>query len=295
VVRAWGLALLTASSAWAAPLLSGTYHGDLGVVQFDTQDGRVSAHYERAGSCSFDPDRRLIEGAFEGDVLVGTVTLCQVGTSCTEHVYPFLAFYNPHDGTLTADVKLEPGCQSPALNKQRLLLEKGEGTTAVESAPRKRGPKYSEEQGKRHFDAANKAMVAGDFPKAKTEAELGLSFAEQNAGGYFTLGVAEISMNHVQAALEAYRRSGELNPGFPDTFYNAACAYARMSNRKEALANLERAVKLGFSDPDTMAADQDLGKLLSNDPEFQQLLHKAKERQQQQQHHPHGTRRDGSR
>jgi len=66
-----GVLLLAALPSAGAPELNGPYNGDLGVLQFDTQDGRVSGHYDRGGACNFEPDRRVVEGLFEGaDVVV---------------------------------------------------------------------------------------------------------------------------------------------------------------------------------------------------------------------------------
>ena len=272
--------LLGGFRAVAAPDLTGPYKGELGVVQFETQGGRVSGHYAKGGECNFEPDRRIVEGAFEGNVLVGTVTLCQVGQSCQERVYPLLAFFNPHDGMLSADVKLEPGCQSPALSGKRLLLQKG---APADAAGGKRGnAKRSQELSLKAFDLAQRAVHASDFQRAKREFEIALSYDEKNYVGYLGLGVAEISLSHVQAAIEAYRRAAELKPDYVDAYYNLACAYARLGDRKETLANLNKAVQLGFAEPDTMVGDRDLGSLLGSDPEFNQLLAKLRD---QQKHH----------
>lgn len=62
-----------------------------------------------------------------------------------------------------------------------------------------------------------------------------------------------------------------LEPEAAATRYDLACALARGGRRKEALAELQRAVESGFTDATHMAADEDL-KSLRETPEFQALL-----------------------
>jgi len=59
-----------------------------------------------------------------------------------------------------------------------------------------------------------------------------------------------------------------------DLWYNFACAAAITGRRDEALEYLGRAVDLGFSNADAMAADNDL-KSLQADPRFEALVAKA--------------------
>jgi predicted esterase len=57
--------------------------------------------------------------------------------------------------------------------------------------------------------------------------------------------------------------------------YNAACAWARAGKKREALAELRRAVDDGFRDAAHIAADPDL-KPLAGSPELQQILEVAR-------------------
>jgi tetratricopeptide (TPR) repeat protein len=290
--RKVGLFLLSALPASAAPVLKGSFYGDLGVLDFDTRSGgRVSAHFERGGACNFDPDRRIVYGEMQGDVLVGNVTLCQVGAACHERVYPFMAFYNALDGTLSANIRLEASCDSPALKGKRLLLRRGtpEEADGNEVPPRKRGsPKHAEELAKKAFQAGWKALQNLDFVQASKHFELSLSYNDGNADGYQGLGVAEAGLRHYERALGAYAQSLELKPDSADVYYDMACAYACLGQKKEALASLEQAVKNGFEDASYMKGDKDLKPLLGDDPDFRQLVDRAAE---QKAKHQRGARR----
>jgi hypothetical protein len=296
-VKMLGLCLLTALPAWGAPTLNGPYSGELGVVLLETeQGGRVSGHFEHGGQCAFDPERRVLEGQFEGGVLVGTVTLCQAGPACKERTYPLLAFFNPSDKSLSADIKLEADCTSPALKGKRLVLLPSSSAADAEptqDAMVRKRLKHNGELAKRAFLSGQKALRTGDFQQAKSQFEIGLSFDERNFAGYLGLGVAEQNLGHTRRALEAFSRSAELKPDHPDPYFNIACAYARLGDKKEALSNLDRAVKYGFDEPDLMSGDHDLGKVLSDDPEFRALI--AKARDQGARHQAGGRRGEGQR
>jgi len=295
VGRPVGLLLWLSATALASPALNGPYSGDLGVIQFSTKDGRVSGHYQKGGACPFQPDRRLIEGLFEGNVLAGTVTLCQAGAACGEsgqevgeRTYPFLAFYNERDGALAADVKLEPGCDSPALKKRRLLLTQipGESVAAPEG-PKKKGANSRAANAalaRAAFEAGHKAVSEQRYEEAKRQFERLLSFEEKSFEGYFGLGEAESKLGHSQAALQAFDRVVELNGDFADAYFSRACVHAQLGHKREALADLDRAVRRGFDEPGHLANDPDLIPIRA-EPEYQALLEKMRARA-----HRHGKR-----
>jgi tetratricopeptide (TPR) repeat protein len=293
--RYGALLLLAARPALAAPALNGSFSGDLGVLSFETeQGGRVSGHFQGGGPCSFVVDRRILDGQFEGDVLLGTVILCQVGAACRERAYPFMAFYNAKEGTLSANIKLEASCDSPALKGKRLFLRKGtpeeaEGTPGTDLTSRRpRDSKRIAELARKAFDTGQKFLKVGDFSQASKQFELGLSYDERNFAGYLGLGVAEIGLGHAQRALDSYARSAELKPDFPDTYFNIACVYARSRDREQTLKNLEKAIRFGFDEPDLMNGDHDLKSLLGDAPEFRAIVAKASEQRSRRQH---GARR----
>jgi hypothetical protein len=66
-----------------------------------------------------------------------------------------------------------------------------------------------------------------------------------------------------------------LTPGRPVPAYNAACAYARLGKKGEALRYLALAVDGGFGDAGLMESDKDLEKL-RREPAFGELLKRMK-------------------
>jgi tetratricopeptide (TPR) repeat protein len=62
-------------------------------------------------------------------------------------------------------------------------------------------------------------------------------------------------------ALQVDLRLAQLRPQNPTIFYNLACSHAVLSHMTEALAALEQAVDLGYSDLEHLLADPDLASL----------------------------------
>jgi hypothetical protein len=62
-----------------------------------------------------------------------------------------------------------------------------------------------------------------------------------------------------------------LRPGDTSTLYNAACTYAVLERKAEALETLKKAFAAGYSNRDWAARDTDLN-CLHHDPEFQKLV-----------------------
>lgn len=64
-----------------------------------------------------------------------------------------------------------------------------------------------------------------------------------------------------------------LRPHEPENWYNLACSHALLADRDKAIAALERAIDLGYSDAAWMRSDPDMASL-REDPAFQVLLDK---------------------
>lgn len=69
------------------------------------------------------------------------------------------------------------------------------------------------------------------------------------------------------------KRLSRLLKDDPITFYNLACSYALTGRPEEAVAALQRCVRLGYSDFDHLRNDPDL-KSLQQHPQFLELLGK---------------------
>jgi TolB-like protein/Flp pilus assembly protein TadD len=72
------------------------------------------------------------------------------------------------------------------------------------------------------------------------------------------------SIRHLQTAVA-------LRPGDPNTLYNAACTYAVLGRKTEALETIKKAFAAGYGNKHWAAKDSDLD-CLHDDPEFQKLV-----------------------
>ncbi len=283
-----GLILLVGSlgeGAFAGPsrTVTGRYEGALGVLEFDTEStGRVVGRYGEGGPCPFDPRRPVVDGEFEGNVFVGTVTLCQKGPACEERAYPVLGVLNP-DGTLAADVKLEPGCMSPALTGTRLLLRSAPGAVVLAAA--RKNPRKSRDACIEDLKRGTVLLQKRDYAGASYYFSEGLGCNADNWPAYLGIGIAELRRGRVQEAMTAFTRAqrlakadGEEDPGI---YFNLACAHSRLGDQQGALDALDRSVALGWADPKAMVDDPDLAPL-REEPRFKTLVDKAWDLKQNQ-------------
>ena len=74
------------------------------------------------------------------------------------------------------------------------------------------------------------------------------------------------------AALQLATAAGSDSPA---TWYNLACAQARVGAKRDALTSLARALDFGLPQPEQMATDADLASL-RDEPDFQKLLARAR-------------------
>lgn len=69
---------------------------------------------------------------------------------------------------------------------------------------------------------------------------------------------AQIARKDYAAAEQTCRAMVEIAPRFSIPHYNLACMLARQKKTEDAIAELTRALELGYGDPDAMAKDEDL-------------------------------------
>lgn len=283
------LALCLSLTAAAGTRMQGGYHGLLGHVQFDTDaHGHVMGRYGLGGPCPFEARRPVVDGMFQGNVLVGSVTVCQTGPACEERTYPFLGFYHPDDGTLVGDVKLDPGCESPVLSKRRLVLqlakpENGQsalgtdGQVVLASLKKKLPRRTQQKQCEVAFGKGAGLQERHDYAGAIYYFEQALTCGEIWVL-YLGIGVAELNRDAPQAAMAALEKARELSREVEQEdaqiHYNLACAYLRVGDKPSALKALGRAVDLGFADPTQLSTDKDL-QPLREDATFKQIVDRA--------------------
>lgn len=272
-------ALLWSVQAIAAPPANfpGVYRSDdFGVVEFDLREGRVSGHHYGGGACRFD-GRRVIEGTFEGSVLVGRVLLCQTGAACTDDFFDFLAFYDPVERTLVAELKpTSGGCQAPSLSMNRWLKLKPDNRNP---------PKLKPDVEKRNKAFANQSLQAafeqtkqGSYAEARRNWRLGLSVDESNWAAYLGLGVAEIQLQNVHAGLEALERAKEFaaaanpHPSHAQIHFNMACAYALLNDHARAFHSLRKTYETGSVPLDVLLQQRELVPLQDDREQWEEIV-----------------------
>lgn len=262
----------------AAPALSGLYVvGDLGLVDFSTSsDGVVSGRVRTATKCAFPSDTKVVSGTFEDDVFIGTVTLCQQGPKCPpDQAYPMLAVHQGN--SLSATVRLAPGCSSPALASRALRVtpasadQKRGGDSRIDRDARARAAQHIIDGNRMLQD--QKTAPAQDHFKQAMEADP--TSWEARMG----FGITEVKLDRAQESLplfdDALRVAAEQRAKPEDIsqiHYNRACALTALGDRAGAVSSLREAVQLGGAQMylDALLSDPDL-QSLRQDKDFKRL------------------------
>jgi tetratricopeptide (TPR) repeat protein len=276
---------LASGSAWAGDAISGSYQADgLGRLELSNERERLTGYATEAGACGFSPRQRVLEGEFQGSLLVGRLTLCQRGEACPAEVsVPILAVYSPGERSLAAYVRLQAGCQSPALGRNGLVVLQPAPETppAARSRPRKRNPLAA----KAALEKGNRLMGVKDWSGSAAEFERSIGLDDRNWVAFFGLGTAQLMRGQAREAIEALGRARELEAREPIIDYHLACAHSRLGDKARAMEHLRRAVKLGFALSEGLFQDAELNQLLGSEAEYLALVaqaidnHKAGRRQ----------------
>ena len=293
---ALALVLLFWSTAWGAPSFTGLWNaGDLGLLEFSAAvEGKLVAKFKRGGQCNFRPDTQIVTGAFEGNVFIGSVLVCQVGPSCQpEATYPFMAVW--HENSLTGDVKLVSSCRSPGLDQKRITIavataedrlqvRQETGSAALIAASKPISKREQQDQAEKTLMAAARKLKEKDFKTASQLFERGIGYNDDNWAAHLGLGVAELNMQIFEKALASMQRALQLTKGarvndseLGDLHYNLACAQSRSGMKREAMQSLVKAVKLKPQGTiaDDLDSDHDLD-ALRTESDFRRLLADAR-------------------
>jgi hypothetical protein len=283
--RTIGLAALFAATAGAegaevSP--SGSYQAEaLGRLELRTDGERLSGLVLEGGACGFEPRRRVLEGEWEGDVLVGRLTLCLKGPSCpAEAPVPVLVFYNREDHSLTTRVWLGSGCQSPALKGPVLVFQPvaekaaAPARKAVASGAQRATPRQAE-AAREALEQGTRLLAQKDWGGAVTWFERSISHDDRNWVPFFSLGTAHLMGGRAREAVTALERARALNDNEPSIPYHLACAYSRLRNKSSALESLREAVRLGFAIPNGASLDTELDRFLGSEGEYLGLANRA--------------------
>jgi len=95
------------------------------------------------------------------------------------------------------------------------------------------------------------------------------------------LGHVYTRLGRLQEGLEIDLRLVGLVPDNPTAHYNLACSLALLGRRAPALESLERAVELGYADPEYLLEDDDL-KSLREEPRFAELVSRLERSQKKE-------------
>jgi tetratricopeptide (TPR) repeat protein len=293
---------LTPVLALAGPVLSGNFRADAyGTLALSTEGERVVGTAVDGGPCRFDAERQVLEGDFQGGVLVGRLTLCQTGTLCPqEQAYPILAFYNEEDEALVAHVRLRAGCQSAALKEGRFVLlpvrkepepPPSPGSSSLASVVANKRTPRDAEAAKKANELGGRQYLENQFALAAKQFEISLSHdsGDKNWAAYMGRGSSRLKLGQVDGAIEDLERARQANarvsPSARDTriLYMLGCAYAQKGEKRKALDYLRQAVKVGYPLHEMVENDPDLQRHLGNEQEFVELLKKSREKKQQAQ------------
>jgi len=281
--------------AAAGPSLSGSFRADpYGVIELETQGGHVTGTMVEGGACRFDAARKVLEGDFEGSVLVARLTVCLTGELCpAEQTYSVLGFYNEQDGSLVAHVRLREGCQSAGLPRSgRFVLTPVRKEIPDETPTSGTEGAAGDVSGKRstRTEAARQANMRGDqlykskkFAEAAKQFEQSLKFdsGDSNWPAYLGRGSSLLKMGQTDLAIKDLERSRIANSNHapaakdPNILYMLGCAYAQKLDRRRALDYLSRAVEAGYPLHKAAEADPDLKRVLGGDSQFQDLVNKS--------------------
>lgn len=270
------VALVSLSASAATPTLSGLYAvGELGLVDFSMADGKIVGKLRSSSQCVFVADTPVVTGTFEGNVFVGSVTLCLEGAGCpAQRTFPVMGVH--HGDALAAWVHLESGCTSPALEEKKLFLrpatieEKqkviGDSSASALAAKQNKGDAAAIAaeailEGNRLFQdqkfgpAREKFRQAMESDPTRWEAVTGYGLME------LKLGYPERALENFEKALTVATSRRATSAQLAQIHYNKACALVVTHDEKGAVGSLRQAVKLGGVTLDDLLNDPDLNPL----------------------------------
>ena len=131
-----------------------------------------------------------------------------------------------------------------------------------------------------HYNWGMASAQNGNFDQAIME----LHLAIQNEPGwvmpFFTLGVVYGNQGELDKAIQAWERATQLDADFAKAYYNLAVAYSHKEQKTRSIASLREAIRIDKEALSAAKADPAL-EGIRNTPEFQELEHAAKEKNQQ--------------
>lgn len=120
-----------------------------------------------------------------------------------------------------------------------------------------------------------RSQRVAEAEEAATRLEAFLKRRPDSGRAWSGLGTVSLAAEDDEKAARAFRKALDLGYRKADTSYNLACALARMKQKDEAFAWLDRAIEAGYSSWRHMEEDDDLYNL-RRDPRFDRAVEKAR-------------------
>lgn len=95
----------------------------------------------------------------------------------------------------------------------------------------------------------------------------------KKANPYKSSGIQKYKDYDLEAAIQDFHKSLEIEPNDPAMFFNLACAYSLTEQKSKCLEYLELAVKSGFNDYERILSHEDLA-YIRIQPEFEEFRNK---------------------
>ena len=280
--------------ALAEPGPSGPYRAEsFGRLELSSDGERLQGLTAPGNACNFEGRKSVLTGGFEGNVLVGALTVCQTGPNCApEESYPVLAIHTA-DGALSTYVRLRPGCESPAVPKDGRLVfipapaeeARGTGEPSGGSASlvaRKRDKRSSSEAVSESLKEGDAYLRTGNYVLAAKHFEAAVALDGNNPAAYHSLGLAQLLRGQALEAVRSLEKARFLGLKHPQTEYVLACAYGRAGNKPKGLEALRRAVRYGYRlDAALLTTDADFRHLMGGEAELHAFLKQARSSRKQ--------------
>lgn len=120
-----------------------------------------------------------------------------------------------------------------------------------------------------------RSQRVAEADEVATRLEAYLKRRPDSGRAWSSLGTVGLATEDDAKAARSFRKALDLGYRKADTSYNLACAHARMKQRDEAFAWLERAIEAGYTSWRHMEEDDDLY-ALRRDPRFEKAVEKAR-------------------
>jgi len=120
-----------------------------------------------------------------------------------------------------------------------------------------------------------RSQRVAEAEEVATRLEAYLKRRPESGRAWSSLGTVSLAAEDDAKAARSFRKALDLGYRKADTSYNLACAHARMRQKDEAFAWLEKAIEAGYASWRHMEEDEDLYNL-RRDPRFDRAVEKAR-------------------